>query len=667
MLALCALAHSLAGAELPATMFQSSQPWSAEIAAPSDGVMVYGAGGKPGRTLAERAESWRSRGYRVLFMTGIAWGGYGDWFAAHPDTAQKDRKGNEVLHSPGTPYVVPTEEFAAYMFGKHVKHAIDAGFDAIVLEEPEFWTRAGYSEAFKREWRAHYGCDWRDPALSAEDALKANALKARMYRRAIEKVFAEAKRYGRGKGMDVKCIVASHSPVNYSAGGIAGPGASLAGLDCIDGFVAQVWTGTSRVPGRYRGVKKSRTFETALCEYGTCFASFASPGKALWFLADPIEDAVRHWNDYRRNYRAVFAAQFMTPGATGYETMPWPSRIYTRKYPATGPKDGVKCRIPPDYAMEMHAMICALCDMPAELEIDGPQGVAVAVSDSMMYRRVEIGGEYGADTLDSFYGAVYPFVKRGVGVKFVHLDRVAALPAALDGVKLLVLPQDGGWTPSRECEEALSKWAESGGGTLLRRNTAPVAADAAGEEAFWRDASDAYFRAAGAMLEEKNSFVARRGAYLAASVLDESVSDAPLALEGRYIDLLDCHLPVVGEKRVAPGEQAFLYDIARCGKKAPAVLCGSARVTRERVEDRVLRFTASCPAGTRGALRILFDRIPGPIDAGDGASASWDEGSKTLLLEFPNSPSGVDVSISLDGGIIPSCRQPLPPSSNKMR
>ena len=37
---------------------------------------------------------------------------------------------------------------------------IDAGIDAIFMEEPEFWARAGYSESFKREWKNYYGFDW---------------------------------------------------------------------------------------------------------------------------------------------------------------------------------------------------------------------------------------------------------------------------------------------------------------------------------------------------------------------------------------------------------------------------------------------------------------------------------------------------------------------------
>ena len=32
---------------------------------------------------------------------------------------------------------------------------MDAGAEAIHLEEPEFWVRGGYGEGFKREWKAY--------------------------------------------------------------------------------------------------------------------------------------------------------------------------------------------------------------------------------------------------------------------------------------------------------------------------------------------------------------------------------------------------------------------------------------------------------------------------------------------------------------------------------
>ena len=46
--------------------------------------------------------------------------------------------------------MVPTVSFSEYPTDRP-KVAVDAGVEAIHVEEPEFWDKSGYSEAFKRE------------------------------------------------------------------------------------------------------------------------------------------------------------------------------------------------------------------------------------------------------------------------------------------------------------------------------------------------------------------------------------------------------------------------------------------------------------------------------------------------------------------------------------
>ena len=70
-------------------------------------------------------------------------------------------RGDTVWHGHLIPYIVPTYNYLAYFKERHIRPVIDAGIDAIFLEEPEFWARAGYSEAFQREWQDYYGFPWR--------------------------------------------------------------------------------------------------------------------------------------------------------------------------------------------------------------------------------------------------------------------------------------------------------------------------------------------------------------------------------------------------------------------------------------------------------------------------------------------------------------------------
>lgn len=146
------------------TTFQTSREWKPSIDNRADAVMVYGVGGNPSdksRKLSfeERVKSWKERGYIIHFMTGIAWGEYQDYFTGqwdgkwHLDEGQVTQTGDTIWHGHMVPYIVPSENFLSYLKERHVKRVIDAGVDAIFMEEPEFWARAGYSDSFKEEWK----------------------------------------------------------------------------------------------------------------------------------------------------------------------------------------------------------------------------------------------------------------------------------------------------------------------------------------------------------------------------------------------------------------------------------------------------------------------------------------------------------------------------------
>lgn len=132
------------------TTFQTSREWRPTIDNRADAVMVYGVGGNPSdkdgnRNFEYRVRSWRDRGYTVHFMTGIAWGEYKDYFTGewdgrpHLDEGQVQRSGDTIWHGHLVPYIVPTDNYLTYMKERHVKRVIDAGIDAIFMEEPEFW------------------------------------------------------------------------------------------------------------------------------------------------------------------------------------------------------------------------------------------------------------------------------------------------------------------------------------------------------------------------------------------------------------------------------------------------------------------------------------------------------------------------------------------------
>ena len=267
---------------------------------PADVAMCYGVG----PDLKPRIQKWKDHGFLVHVMTGVAWGNYQDYLYGrfdgknHVDEAQTDRWGNVISHGGDVYYMCPGPGFGDFL-AQRVRGAIEAGTSAIHLEEPEFWARAGYSEGFKRAWRAAYGEDWIAPHASTDAQYRASQLKYSLYRQALKQVFDTVHAGNARTGRQIKCYVATHSLINYAHWGIVSPESSLLQVGG-DGFIAQVWTGTARTPNVYEGVLRERTFETAFLEYGSMVAGTRGSEGRLWLLHDPVEDDPDHsWEDYR--------------------------------------------------------------------------------------------------------------------------------------------------------------------------------------------------------------------------------------------------------------------------------------------------------------------------------------------------------------------------------
>src|SRR5581483_1495778 len=250
------------------TCFQTSGPWSPRTNLNADVAIVYGIGARRPANI----ETWRQHGYGIHVMTGVAWGQYQDYLNGqfdgqnHWDQAQTEADGKQILHGPTVPYISPGENYGIYLT-TGVKRALDAGAEAIHLEEPEFWARGGWEENFKREWKAYYHEDWQAPNSSPDAQYRASKLKYYLYRRALAQVFTFVREYAKDHHRAIHCYVPTHSLINYAHWRIVSPESSLIDVGA-DGYIAQVWTGTARTPTIYEGRRKERTFESAFLEYG---------------------------------------------------------------------------------------------------------------------------------------------------------------------------------------------------------------------------------------------------------------------------------------------------------------------------------------------------------------------------------------------------------------
>ena len=686
------------------TSFQTSAAWAPELQLGSDVAMCYGID----PTLAERIAGWKAQGYRVHVMTGVSWGEYQDYLYGrfdgvnHEDEAQTERSGRKISHGGDVYYMSPGESFGRFL-SQGVKRALDAGAEGIHLEEPEFWVRGGWSEGFKREWQAYYGEEWTAPDSSPDAQYRASQLKYYLYRRALTQIFDFVKAYNGEHGTDAKCYVPTHSLINYAHWGIVSPESSLLEVGA-DGFIAQVWTGTAREPNVYEGVKKERTFETAFLEYGAMMNVVRAGGKTVWFLNDPIEDNPNYsWRNYRFNWESTLTASLLWPQVWRFEVMPWPERIFRGKYPKqdkaerTPGKPVEKEPLPAAYGTELMTVINALNDMnqPQTEWQCGTQGVGVVVADTLMFQR---GGPSPSDpNLGSFYGLAMPLIKRGLPVEPVQMEN-AALPGALEPYQILLLTYEGMKPARAEDSAALAEWVHSGGvlvfidddkdpfntvrawwntaplsypnpraaffdhlgiagntaagthsvgrGTLIYDTASPAALTYRADGAdYVRELVQSACDAAQLAYKETNYLALRRGPYVVAAGLDESLFDAPLTLEGRFVDLFEADLPLLSSVSLTPGRRVLLLDLDRVPSENPVILAAACKTLGlETLPSGGFRFHAAGPDKTEAAVRLRLDTAPQSVTVGDASlpldAQAWDAGTNTLLLRFPNSASG---------------------------
>ena len=706
------------------TTFQTSGQWKPTTDVRADAVMVYGINSNSQHPFSERVRSWRERGYTTHFMTGIAWGGYQDYFSGqwdgkpHLDEGQKTVQGDTLWHGPMVPYIVPTRNYLEYFKEHHIKPVIDEGIDAIFLEEPEFWASGGYSEAFKREWQEHYGFPWRPQHESAENTYLSNKLKYHLYYRALDEAFSFAKAYGQEKGLNVRCYVPTHSLLNYAMWRIVSPEASLASMTSCDGYIAQVWTGTSRVPNYFNGQERERVFETAFLEYGSMESMTRPTGRKVFFLTDPIEDRARDWDDFKRNYQATFTAQLLYPQIADYEIMPWPDRIYEGLYPVSSGSEE-RAPIPRFYSTQMQVMVNALGNMPlSDNKVSGSQGISVLMANSLMFQRlpepvtavtdlpsatqdsgisnpIEQQQEEQDPQLSDFFGLAMPLLKRGVPVSITHIENTGYADTWKD-VSVLLMTYSNMKPLDPKAHEDIAQWVHQGGhliycgrdddafqrvmewwnqgdnhypapsahlfslmqmeespatglyhygkGTIrvLRQNPEEFAMNTHADGPLLQAVEQAY-----GQLEYKNSFTLERGCYQLAAVVDEGISDEPLTLHGNYIDLFDPTLPLIKEKTVLPGEQAFLFDIDKVADaRQPQVLAAASRQSDEVTTSHSYSFVAKSPANTDNIMAILLPKKPRKISTtAPHYNSHWAKKERVLHLEMENSPEGIQVSI----------------------
>jgi hypothetical protein len=678
------------------TCVQTPLAWTPHIDLAVDSVMVYGVGDD----FSERAASWRSQGYGTAMMTGISWGDYAAYYGAgdafKQGEVQTQHNGELYMHSPGVGYNVPTPAYIDYL-NAYIEPAIQEGVQAIFLEEPEFWSLAGWSAAFKEAWQARYDEPWEPPDSSVGAQYKASLLKYEMYHNAVRSVIGHIKERAAEKDLAIGCYVPTHSLINYAHWRIVSPESHLFDVPGLDGIIGQVWTGTAGTGVYYQGGLKSRFFEYAFLEYGQLVSMARPYNTELLFLADPVEDNPSlTWEHYERAYEQIVVASLMWPQVDHYEVMPWPGRVFTSQHlTESGGEEQVT--IPETYASELLTVANALADMPgapAALDAGTPR-VGMFVSDTMMFQRSEPHhSDYG---MGGVFGLALPLLKAGVLVEPVQLEH-ADKKGFLDDYDVLLLSYEHQKPLKKAFHRAIAAWVRQGGALLyaeggpdayhnvpawwndeektsatafddllerlgavnedagiqpvrkglvrvLRRNPSELQHSVEGADLVRRAVAE-LVQAQGRAWDTQGHMTMTRGPYVALAVLEESVEDAPqCALTGQYIDLFAPGLPILHDPVFEAGTYRLLRRVPE-QTSAPEVLAAACRVRSQHATQDGFAFTVRGPSNTQGLVRVHLTQAPQTIRAEPELEINqeWDPASQTLLLRFRNTAQDVTIT-----------------------
>jgi hypothetical protein len=363
--------------------------------------------------------------------------------------------------------------------------------------------------------------------------------------------------------------------------------------------------------------------------------------------------------------------------------------------------------IPKEYATELQTVIAALGDMKqadVRWQVAGTRHVGILVSDTMMFERAD--PQPSDQYLGSFYGLALPLVTRGIPVEPVQIESSATPgsgPGFLSSYRLLLLTYEGQKPPTPAFHAALAAWVRSGGALVVVDNdddpynsvrewwnTAPnayatprqhlftqlgIPADASGlfhvgkgvvlaervSPAALSYASDGgdtvrgYARqaAAGTHLNwsETNALVLRRGPYVIAAGLDDSIPNAaPVTLHGRSVDLFDANLPILPSVTLAPGKRDLLFDLNYATGTAPRIAAAACAVRGIHASPHQLSFTATGIADTTAAVRIQSRLKPISVSiAGQTLPPSaYQVEDGTILLHFANSVEPVSIEVRFE-------------------
>jgi hypothetical protein len=140
---------------------------------------------------------------------------------------------------------------------------------------------------------------------------------------------------------------------------------------------------------------------------------------------------------------------------------------------------------------------------------------------------------------------------------------------------------------------------------------------------------------------QTNYLLLRRGPYVIAAGLDESIPGQPKELRGRFADLFDPELRVRRGVTLAPGARFFLLDLDAAELKKARVLASACKALPLKKDIHSLTLAVEGVAGTPAIVLLSAPEPPRAVTlAGQPCGQCQYSASERLLwVRFPNESS----------------------------
>jgi len=176
-----------------------------------------------------------------------------------------------------------------------------------------------------------------------------------------------------------------------------------------------------------------------------------------------------------------------------------------------------------------------------------------------------------------------------------------------------------------------------GGVIWMRENPAGLAASAEGDARLVAVVKQAAGRAR-LKWRETNYLLLRRGPYVLAAGLDESVAGEPKTLRGRWVNLFDPELRVRQSVALTPGSRLFLLDLDAVRGRQPRVLASACKALPAKSAARSLSLIVEGVINTPAVVLLRASAAPRSVTlAGQPLqSFHYSPGDRLLWVRFAN-------------------------------